>query len=342
VFASIHESTRDSLLLACFGVWPRQLRCGPAANPQLAGDWQPCQTTRRGSMNFSRSTVLFASTMAAFFASAPAPAQETQSKAWVQVESIDIYDTDKGPGSDGSYRFYRNDQQLRGLTTVDEDSWSNPDYALYRQTVVFSVLPSLPMTSDSVVTGTGSGYGIVDGTYTEAGAELKALNRVAIGYGGVATTGTESFEPGFWNLILGAHTGVVIDAHSFAEVSLRDRCELTCGESYAAAALFAQFGPESVSDPGLPDPDQLITLEDANSVFLGEADITGSGGLLHVSVTQDLHLVFENLSDQEVMGRIRWDTDVYGISAVPEPATFALVLAGLAGVAMSTRRNRSV
>ena len=288
-------------------------------------------------MKFSLAPVAIAAcVVSGLFVAAPAVAQEVQGSAWIDVTRVEFYGL--VPGIPGSFRFYNNDQQLRGLTAVDEDNQSNYSGAQFRNTVNYSVLPTLPVTSDALVTANGSAYGRVNGTATEAGLTLNGLDRTGQGYGGVSTTATGQQTPGFWNLILGAHTGLVIDARSFAGVSLRDRCLVTCGDIFARAQLLAQFGPESLVDPGLPDLSQLITRRANNAAFLDGSSVTGSGSLLTFSFTQDLHLVFENLSDHEVMGRIRWDTTVIGNSAVPEPETYALMALGLGLLALRRRK----
>lgn len=271
-------------------------------------------------------------------ASGIARAQEIQGNAHIEVVGVNIYDTLIGPNSDGNFRFYNVEQQLRGLTTVDVDSVSNPTGAQFRQTVAYTALPALPAGADSLADGTGTAFGTVAGMIIDAGCGTTATNRSCQGYGGVSTTATGSAAPGFWNLYLGPHTGVSIDAHSFVEVWLRDRCLTTCGDIYAAAGLFAQFAPESTVDPGLPVQSQLVTRSTANALELWDPNITGSGTLLHASSSRDLHLVFENTSNVEVLGRIRWDTQVVGVSAVPEPGSALLWAAGLASFALRRRR----
>ncbi len=276
---------------------------------------------------------LFFAACGSLIALAPAMAQEAKSWGWIEVTNLDIYSL-ADPGTDGDFRFYNDERNLRGVVWVGVDSVSNYGGGQSRTTVVFTKDPNLPSSSDSLTDSSASSYVKVNGAYIEAGAEALLPDRYATGFGSVSTTATEDAGPGFYNLILAPHTGVVIEANSFVEAWVNDRCLVTCGSAYVSAGLQLVFGPNVDAFPNPP-----TFLDSVNFLKMDAGDFPGTGNLVHDSRGMTLSLTYENETDFEVIGRLRWDTDVEVMAAVPEPATWATLAAGLFLLALRRRRR---
>ena len=145
---------------------------------------------------------------------------------------------------------------------------------------------------------------------------------------GFSTTATGNLSPAFYNLVLGAGTGVRIGGYGNAEVWLSDAGSWVS----AYVKLFARFSPRAAD--GSYQTRLGLTRGDGVSV---EIDLTDPAfqlphdPLIKCVSKRWMSLTYKNLTDQEQVGRVRFSSRASGeaLAPVPEPQAWALMLLGL-------------
>ena len=269
-----------------------------------------------------------------------------QSRARLQNLSYEIYDAVPSDGIAAQARFldeanaWRTQLYFEAYRDDDQSPYShysNDDYesVVSKDAMAYGAhrVPVTPQI-ESVGVYPTEGYGAAGGSWGSAlplvGAQGLSLARGVSfdAFAGFSTTATGNLSPTFYNLVLGAGTGVRIGGYGRAEVWLSD------AGSWASAyvELFARFSPRAAD--GSFQNQLRVTRRD---VVWVEIDLTDPAFQLpHDPLVKRvserwMSLTYENLSDQEQIGRVRFSSAASGeaMAPVPEPQAWALMLLGL-------------
>jgi hypothetical protein len=112
--------------------------------------------------------------------------------------------------------------------------------------------------------------------------------------------------------------------------------------SWANAELMAEFSPADASgvfQSGLASRQTDVI---ASELYQGSPEMAlPYNGLVKVIDQRTLLVSFENLSETEVVGRVRYMVNVEGASLVPEPQVAWLLLTGLPLLGWTAKRRRA-
>lgn len=290
--------------------------------------------TARGAL---RMVLAAAAAMAAGAAQAQVSVQDTlwaQTRARLGALNLSIYDATPDDGVAASFRFLDAANAWRTFTYIGvyAPSDSNEDlafrdqmtFAPHAEPVVAGVQSVGIFTADGF-RGAGGAWGLAS---NEIGAQGQArgLDRAFSAHAGLSSTATGLNSPTFRNLVLGPGTGVRLSAYGITEAWLG-----IYGESASAyVELMAEFSaPDAmgVYQPALAQRsyDWLHSYLDQDSPEMAMP----YDRLVKVMDQRALTLSFENLTDAEMVGRVRFMANGDGVSMVPEPGAAWLLLVGL-------------
>lgn len=260
-----------------------------------------------------------------------------------------IYDATPGDGVAASAYFLDPVQAWRSYVFIGVNDYAGNDMG-FDFHVGFSATGPAPQPVD-VMSGIWpvAGLGGAGGSWVAATGQVGAQggsSAAGIGYyasAGLSTTATEQLSPTFYNLVLGAGTGVVISAEGCTEVWLSHQGE------YASAYtdLYASFSPRAAD--GSYQSVLRKNVYDGRSAWLDATSpelgwLPPGTGLAYQQQKGSMQVTYENVSDAEQIGRVRFSAGVDGVALpaanVPEPQSAWMLLAGLAGLAFAGKRLR--
>jgi MYXO-CTERM domain-containing protein len=271
--------------------------------------------------------------LALVLAHSQARAAEATAQATLTGITFEVYDAIPTDTIAPSVTFWNDVDRWRTLV----QPYGGLNGELVISTVVYRPVFDASGEAEQIVNVGGSAGGSAQGVNLWAASGASAYGYSFTGYAGVSSTATGQVLQGFYNMILGVGTGVRLTGHAAADVSLVDRCLVTCGEAYAQASVYARFGGIDPAQPGIPQAP--VTRTDTLWLQLDATVITGGGGVLALQDQRDLSMSYENLSGSDQIGRVRWDAWTTATAPVPEPASALLAVLGLAALALRGRRR---
>jgi hypothetical protein len=173
----------------------------------------------------------------------------------------------------------------------------------------------------NLATAFSAGHAAVNGTSPET---VTALTASGSGFGTVTRGGynARAQGPDTSEFRITANTLVSFSALMHLEAAIT-----TAGDTAGAGAMMSAGGPGaegSGSQSSFDSRSSFVTI------------IPGS----EFSITDRLSVSFVNLTDAEMVGQLGRDVFASGAGVIPEPETYAILLAGLGSVVLMIRRRR--
>lgn len=269
----------------------------------------------------------------------------SQSRARLQDLSFEIYDAVPNDGIDAQAWFmdetnaWRTHLYFEIYRDDDQSPFSyfagNYESLIYQEPVAYAAhqVPVTPKV-DFVGVYEPEGFGAAGGAWGSAlpmvGAQGQSLAPGVSfsAYAGFSTVGTANLSPTFYNLVLGAGTGVRIGGYGMSEVWLSE----AGAWATAYVELNARFSPRAGDgsfQPGLAEvrTDWIGTDIERTAYEFEEPHDT----LVKRSDSRWMSVAHENLTEQQQIGRVRFSVSADGeaLAPVPEPHAGALMLLGL-------------
>lgn len=253
--------------------------------------------------------------------------------------SFEVYDALPLDGLAPSIRFVDDAQRWRALTSYSVYDNATSTELAFLQDVTFG---STPTAFDRGIVSQPAGASTSSTIFKEvllsADVWVQGSGMEANSYAGISSSRAGLERPVLYNLLLGAGTGVRLTAVATTSVSVDTRPVASPGGdgyqfAFASSQLLATFSAPTATGAFDEDNAQVQTAEVTRW-------LDGSGMIEQDGATQTLSISFENLGSAEQIGRVRFESTVYAITAVPEPGTAAMWAAGVALLGLVARGRK--
>ena len=189
----------------------------------------------------------------------------------------------------------------------------------------------------------------VDSTTTPG---LWRLSSSALAADGLAFTSSFTFSPSTRQASLQASTTMAQGGYGMGDAFVRSYFSLAPGASvtFTGGLLLSVFGTNQAFAPNYITTDlygfasglMAIGVDPEDSRTIGNAALPYTAGAYAFNQATTLSVSMTNSTASAMTGYFDAGVSVYAVSAVPEPGTYAMLLAGLAGVSLVARRKRRV